>query len=368
MNRIFTIALIILVNISFGQNLIENGSFEQRYKLKQIDSLMRAQSNLFAPGWRSCNYISGTPDLYYPMRNSGANDIPVNLMGNQKCKFGKNYAGFFLMREYIENRVYQYSREFIQTELKEPLKANCYYEISFYISLAEDSRFCAENIGIYFSDEILLVRDVNDMLKYEAANEFSEQKFLCEKNHWSGVKFIYKAKGDEKFLIIGNFAPIGEAIVKPDEVKGGEKIDNFAYYYIDNIELQPLDRSCHNPDYVFDLSADSLFVFNNILFETDKAELQEISFPVLDQIVASMKYNPKIKIEIGGHTDDVGDEYYNKDLSEDRAKAVANYLIEKGIAEDRIQTKGYGETTPITTNETEEGRHANRRVEIKVLE
>jgi outer membrane protein OmpA-like peptidoglycan-associated protein len=80
-----------------------------------------------------------------------------------------------------------------------------------------------------------------------------------------------------------------------------------------------------------------------------------------------MQQNPGIKIEIGGHTDDKGSDDYNLTLSEGRAQSVKDYLIEKGIAADRMTAKGYGETEPISSNATDQGRAENRRVEFTIL-
>ena len=77
--------------------------------------------------------------------------------------------------------------------------------------------------------------------------------------------------------------------------------------------------------------------------------------------------NPTLKIELGGHTDNVGRPEANQRLSEQRAKAVYDYLINKGIPSNRLSYKGYGETQPVATNDTDEGRRENRRTEIKVL-
>lgn len=74
-----------------------------------------------------------------------------------------------------------------------------------------------------------------------------------------------------------------------------------------------------------------------------------------------------LKVEIGGHTDNVGDDSSNQVLSDNRAKAVRDWLIENGIAADRLTHKGYGETEPIASNDTEEGRAQNRRTELKII-
>jgi len=106
---------------------------------------------------------------------------------------------------------------------------------------------------------------------------------------------------------------------------------------------------------------------NNIFFDLGKATLRDESFPELDRIALSLNENPKMAIEIGGHTDNTGSNELNARLSQDRADAVREYLIGKGIEPDRIASKGYGETRPVTANDTEAGRQANRRVEFLIV-
>lgn len=109
-------------------------------------------------------------------------------------------------------------------------------------------------------------------------------------------------------------------------------------------------------------------VLKNIFFDTDKYELKSESFVELNKLYELMKTNTSLKIEIGGHTDNTGGVEHNRVLSENRAKAVYQFLIEKGIAANRMSYKGYGDTQPIDTNNTEEGRANNRRTEFKVVE
>lgn len=103
-----------------------------------------------------------------------------------------------------------------------------------------------------------------------------------------------------------------------------------------------------------------------IQFETGRAVIKKVSFPIMDAITKVMTDNPSYKLIIGGHTDNVGSDQTNMTLSKNRADAVANYLITKGINPLRISTSGYGETTPVDTNATAAGRTRNRRVEFKV--
>ena len=105
-----------------------------------------------------------------------------------------------------------------------------------------------------------------------------------------------------------------------------------------------------------------------VLFEFGQADIKAAFYPLLDEGAEILKRNPTMKIEIQGHTDNVGSEAFNQRLSENRANAVKEYLISKGISADRLKAVGYGESNPIAPNDTEEGRAMNRRVGMKVLE
>jgi len=105
-----------------------------------------------------------------------------------------------------------------------------------------------------------------------------------------------------------------------------------------------------------------------VYFDFNKATIKPVSFALLDEVAQAMKDNPKIKVEVQGHTDSVGDDNYNLKLSQKRAESVRIYLIKKGIASDRMEPKGYGETVPIADNRTKEGRDQNRRVEFVITE
>jgi OmpA-OmpF porin, OOP family len=110
------------------------------------------------------------------------------------------------------------------------------------------------------------------------------------------------------------------------------------------------------------------FVLDDVNYETGKAVLKPESFPVLDELVAYLQRKDDERIEIGGHTDNVGKPAANMVLSMDRAKSVMAYLVSKGIATERLVAKGYGMTKPIEDNRTAEGRALNRRTEVTILE
>jgi outer membrane protein OmpA-like peptidoglycan-associated protein len=102
----------------------------------------------------------------------------------------------------------------------------------------------------------------------------------------------------------------------------------------------------------------------NVTFRTGSADLNAQFFKVLDGVALVTKKYDKTIIEIAGHTDNVGDANFNKQLSQRRAGAVAQYLMSKGVSEQRIMTAGGGEEHPVASNSTEQGRAANRRVEV----
>lgn len=104
-----------------------------------------------------------------------------------------------------------------------------------------------------------------------------------------------------------------------------------------------------------------------ILFNSGKASFQKQTFPVLQSITAILKEYPNSRFSIEGHTDSDGKDAFNQKLSEERAKAVKDYLIENGIDSDRLSSIGYGESKPIDTNKTAKGKANNRRVEVKLI-
>ena len=105
-----------------------------------------------------------------------------------------------------------------------------------------------------------------------------------------------------------------------------------------------------------------------VLFDFDKATLRPESKPELERAIRFILQNPGRRFEIAAHTDALGTEEYNLDLSERRAAAVRKYLVEHGVPQDIIISKGYGECCPIDDNETPQGRQRNRRVELTVIE
>ncbi|MCO6467040.1 MAG: OmpA family protein [Bradyrhizobiaceae bacterium] len=115
------------------------------------------------------------------------------------------------------------------------------------------------------------------------------------------------------------------------------------------------------------IKVNATFRLNNVFFDQGKYDLRAESFAELDRLVDFLKTNKSVAIELGGHTDNVGSDAANLQLSQDRVNSVMAYLVSKGTKDSRIKAKGYGESKPVATNDTDEGRQLNRRVEFTIL-
>ncbi len=139
--------------------------------------------------------------------------------------------------------------------------------------------------------------------------------------------------------------------------------------HVENIDLRNLQEHKEEKKDIYLVPISLLTVeLENIYFETAKSKLLPKSFEELDKVVRILETAPTITVEIGGHTDYQGSESYNLKLSQDRAQSVVDYIVSKGISNEKIRAKGYGEAVPVASNRTAEGRAQNRRVEFKIVE
>ena len=168
------------------------------------------------------------------------------------------------------------------------------------------------------------------------------------------------------------------------------EMDYYAYYYIDDVQLYEISDTtnyhintiCTQIDLfpvvkqtyysnimnkLDTLSLNKPFILENIYFDFDSYRLSSKSFATLDSIANYLKDHKTIEFIINGHTDNIGSSFYNQWLSTERAKSVYKYFYESGISPARMQYIGYGDSMPITSNKTNEGRQKNRRVELVII-
>lgn len=177
----------------------------------------------------------------------------------------------------------------------------------------------------------------------------------------NGKQTISKVQTDEQ----GNYMitlPLGKDYAFNVNRKG-------YLFYSENISLSkdPADSVFQKDIALQPIEANAAVVLNNIFFDVNKWDIKTESQVELEKVVQLMNENPTVKIQITGHTDNVGKPSENLALSNNRAKAVVAYLINKGVHPQRLSSKGFGETQPVADNKTEEGRARNRRTEMKVV-
>jgi outer membrane protein OmpA-like peptidoglycan-associated protein len=140
-------------------------------------------------------------------------------------------------------------------------------------------------------------------------------------------------------------------------------------FYSDHLAIKGIQSSSYHKEIPLDkIKVGKIAILKNVFFDTDSYELKDESIVELNKVIAFLKENPNVRVELRGHTDSDAPADYNITLSDNRTKSVRNYLIQKGgVDPNRITSKGYGEAQPIDTNETPEGKANNRRTEIKII-
>jgi OOP family OmpA-OmpF porin len=188
-----------------------------------------------------------------------------------------------------------------------------------------------------------------------------------------GAKVIYEVlpEGQEAGIARSNPLTGDYKIVLPYGKKYGYYAIAEGYYsvtkYLDVTDLKEYKEIDEQNLFLAPVEEDQVVRLNNIFFKDRTAELKKESDPELKRFVEFLNINKKIKIELGGHTDNQGEPAEDSVLSVNRAQAIANHLLENKIKEERIIVKGYGQKQPIGFNMTEDGRKMNMRIEFKVL-
>lgn len=349
----------ILSNVALpSQNLVVNPSFEDYFDCPRDMSLFHRN----VKDWTIPN--KGTTDYF----NSCSEKMGFkNFNGYQEARTGNGYAGIYV---YFKKDY----REYVQGSLKSTLERGKKYQIKFYISLAENSRYALKALGIMMTTEKFNTSTSNSFIHAEHfAKRIPNMKyrpifnktFYDDDKKWMEVSFTYTAGGFENYFALGNFNRNSET----DTSKARKsKYESFSYYYIDDISIELLEKEAEVTIEKPEIKTDEIYTFKNVLFEFDNAELLDVSVEELNLLYKHLSTNQNLHVEIYGHTDHIGLETRNQELSVQRAKAVSDYLTEKGLDSNRITSYGFGSTQPISDNETDEGRQKNRRVAFKLVE
>lgn len=374
-----------------GQNnILQNGDFEKIVQCPQNHTkyLSTDTNKILLPHWHFIN--RSTPDFFHRCSNDSDVGIPCNFAGCSEPLSGNGYIGMILR---VDSHYYQYNKgyvEHIATEIFPSLDRNHFYLVKFFYKLAPNSGIASNGLGVYFSASLPKFNEFEEY-KYFEPQIYLDNTKIIDNREWKEFIGYFIASGTEKFLTIGNFSPFD--IQKTKVLRNGEpqnEMDYYAYYYIDDVQLYDISDTtnyhintiCTQIDLfpvvkqiyysnimnkLDTLSLNKPFILENIYFDFDSYRLSSKSFATLDSIANYLKDHKTIEFIINGHTDNIGSSFYNQWLSTERAKSVYKYFYESGISPARMQYIGYGDSMPITSNKTNEGRQKNRRVELVII-
>ena len=340
-------------------NIIPNPSFERYsgtpigwfYKGKHFTDVMKY--------WSSATAAS--PDVFGPKVRVPAHWADKGF-GTQSPRSGSSMVG---ITTYGCEEGKPHCREYIQIQLNEPLVVGQGYYAEFYVSHLPRSIQIAD-IGMYFSNK-KIAENTDRHLNFKP-QVVSDRILSAPNKRWVKVSGEFVAKYEADYLLIGNF----QADSLTRKHTPFSNCLNYAYYYVDDVLLKKTEPFVEVPIREDDLCCitveeGKIIQLRDIFFDTDKAELLPRSFVELNKLLNLMHEHPGMVIEIRGHTDIMGEDNYNLYLSRKRAKAVVEYLNQHGIDRSRTLYKGFGDTLPIASNDTEAGRQLNRRVEFLIL-
>jgi outer membrane protein OmpA-like peptidoglycan-associated protein len=303
------------------------------------------------------NPISKGGSDYYIRGANRHVGVPKNILGRQEPHSGNAYAGICIRTKFIRRKYIEY----VETKLIDTLIKDEDYLVEFYISRAERSIGSVKEFGVLFLKKFSWGLE-GIGIATKPSVDFINPAGYEDKKNWIKFSAVYHAEGYETALILGYF--------NYDKSKA---FKCFAHYYVDDVSVTLIEKkddsivSIKTEDSIpklFSPKLGEIITLKNIFFMTNKSELLPQSFPELDKLIQYLHESPNTSIKISGHTDNTGNEEQNKTLSEGRAKAVADYLISKWIDKSRIYYIGYGSAKPITTNDTDDGKRQNRRVEF----
>ena len=376
---LFVLSLIYLPVITFSQNLVANGGFEDE--------------NICTEYNKNC-----APEAWI------ATSLYANYYFDQSQRIGMiaPYEGTHFVGLTAGNLRTPGVRNFVRTRLLCGLQPGHRYLLQFYVYAFEN---ILDSIGIYFSPGDFLFEKRN--FKYLAPALWSADGFeesIRGTRHWQKLSFVYTATGDEGFMTIGNF--------KRSDYKGirSAQYRNDYYFFIDAVSLTPADEQeqlCtqadsvrnelynrenerhdylsrriyyqqKNPPQTIPLPPTRMkkpevvqhvdtIIIPDVFFATASYELNSKSHSLLDSFARLLEKYRIDSIVMEGHTDSIGKLEYNRQLSENRALSVKKYIaMQTPSMEDKITTRGFAYLKPVAGNNTPGGRQQNRRVEIYV--
>lgn len=391
----------------FSQNFVVNGSFE-RQTPRQAGVLQTTPKpcqfarsshvvNTSVLGWRT--FDTHTPDLLIWDTLASCPTFP-------KPRTGNRMMGLIMYHPFQDGQFAFDYHELTQGTLAKPLEKGKTYRISFWTYTNDSlgpqhltqvfgktpteqqakgirtggfrSVFCG-NFGFHFSENKIQTREefMQSQVDFPVQPQVNFEDVVTTDGEWRKITLAFKADRPYKYFLFGNF--FFDAVTKinmGDEERMQLDINNqelhfwaktkrIAYYLFDDFSIVEDTGAAIEQS----LLKDKNYTLQSaVLFDTGKSDLKPEAETALQQLAEVLQKNSLLKIEIGGHTDNVGDDANNQILSEQRAQSVFNALIAKGVGANQITWKGYGKSKPVAKNDSEAGRQKNRRVECRVVD
>lgn len=393
-----TLFFTLLLSISAlnAQNLVVNGSFERQSprsagvwqappKTCQFSSSSEVV-NTSAEGWRT--FSVQTPDLLVWDSLAGCPKFP-------KPRSGQRMMGLIFYHPFQDGQFAFDYHELIQGTLAKPLLKGKTYRISFWVYTNDSlgvqhlgnvygrttgirAVHCG-NFGFYFSDAPITVREnfMTSQVDFPIKPQVNLEQVMETKGSWRKISLAFKAdRSTYKYFLFGNFffdavTPINmgdEERMRLDEqnqeLHFWKKTKRIAYYLFDDFSIvEDEDAAIEQA-----LTVDGSYTMQDaLLFDFGQHELRPEAVSAIGKLAKVLNKNSSLHFEIGGHTDNVGDEASNQALSERRAQTVHQALLAQNVSASQLSWKGYGKSQPTASNANEEGRQQNRRVECRVL-
>lgn len=360
---------------SFAQNLVFNSGFEEYEKCPdEISDLYRCK------GWETPNHA--TTDYYNSCSNHFTSAVPFNFAGKQKPKEGKGYIGIV-----VDQKNIGYT-ELAQGKLIKPLKKGKYYKVSYYVSPGEISRYFTNELGVLFSRDSIF----QDWYSFNVSGKY--KKYLVKNmkmdmpdnlDKWYLVSGIYKARGGEKYLIIGNnrgsmfYSPIKKNKILKSRIR-----QRICYCYVDDVQVVEAKRKKDNEfsKEVYSSSSEIVtgtkfsLTFTNRVFQKNTSQLinyryyseqmrQDSGFiphvAYLDYLSNTLRQNKSLVIQINVYPESSKIEKEEENLTLNRASKIVSYLRKKGGKKQQLRMK-------IIDSNTKSG-HKNKEglIEIEIL-
>ena len=360
-------------------NLVPNGGFEDT-NIKKLKSY--GQMEEFGMDWFAATSVPA--DVYGEGAKGDKVGIPVNNYGKQEAAEGLCYAGF---RAYSKDP--KLSRNYLEVKLPQPLDRDVMYCVSFDISLADLSRYAANDIGVVISDRKIEQPNNGDMIR-NADIKHKTNKVFQYMDGWEKFCGTFVGTGEEEYVLIGCFGGRNsmeiEKVSRPSGMTGAQA--NHAYYYIDNVSIVEIQAKsqckCSKADERdMDLIYGSSSVIEEDMSDAEKVKASVVYYAFLKRtptgagkatvatIAEIMKSNPDMIINIVGHSDDdersegAVNARYSR-IGKNRADQIRRMLEAEGIAAARITVTDISNMDPANTRDSEISRAQNRRVTFEL--